>query len=288
MATNKTRFRAPSPWVIKEEANITDFANWQSNLNYYIGENDDYAPYLEATWSKASVRNRGFTDDATGVENRKTAVQKKLIVDQMLGIVAQYSPSLLRNDILKKCTNLSDVWTHVRRYYSFQQSETNFLKISKIKRKEGERYQTLYQRIIAHLEDNLITIESGIMHDGEEPTEDEILSPTAERLAVYLWMCLIDVRLPDYVSRVYANDLQSKSLKDIQPQIVDNMESLLAEINTHEDIQINYSRSSNPKSYSNDKQVRFKSSFGSKNKFTNKNNDGILKSKKECILCKAL
>ena len=41
--------------------------------------------------------------------------------------------------------------------------------------------------------------------------------------------------LPSYISRVYAHDLQTKSLKDLQSQIVDNMDSLLREINTHEE-----------------------------------------------------
>ena len=54
--------------------------------------------------------------------------------------------------------------------------------------------------------------------------------------AVYLWLVLIDERLPNYISRVYAHDLQKVTLKDLQPQIVDNMDLLLKEINTQEEI----------------------------------------------------
>lgn len=46
------------------------------------------------------------------------------------------------------------------------------------------------------------------------------MSPPTERLAVYLWLSLIDQRLPAYVARVFAHDLQSKTLKDIQPLTV--------------------------------------------------------------------
>ena len=81
--------------------------------------------------------------------------------------------------------------------------------------KYQERYGTFYQRIVAHLEDNLLTVASNLQHDGERPTQDETMSPTTERLAVYLWLDLIDQRLPAYVARVYAHDLQTKTLKDI-------------------------------------------------------------------------
>ena len=49
-------------------------------------------------------------------------------------------------------------------------------------------------------------------------------------LDVYLWLMLIDECLPAYISRVYAHDLQTKSLNEIQPQIVEAMDSLLMEI----------------------------------------------------------
>ena len=72
------------------------------------------------------------------------------------------------------------------------------------------------------------------------------MSPTTKSLAIYLWLLLIDDRLPAYVSRVYAHDLQTKSLKEIQPQICEAKDSLLLEISAQEDIQVQYSRSSYP------------------------------------------
>ena len=91
----------------------------------------------------------------------------------------------------------------------------NCLKLSNIKRQTDERYETFFQRIIAHLEDNLLTIESKLIHDGAAPMTDEEMSPTLERLAVHLWLTLIDERLPAHVSRVYAHDLQTKTIKEI-------------------------------------------------------------------------
>ena len=53
--------------------------------------------------------------------------------------------------------------------------------LSTIKREDGEGYKTLFQRLIAHLEDNLLTINSDLIHDGSAPSADEEMSPTNER-----------------------------------------------------------------------------------------------------------
>ena len=154
----------------------------------------------------------------------------------MLGWIAQHAPVLLRNEILKDSTSLAWIWTRIRRHYGFVQSEVHFLALSDIKRKDDERYETFFQRIRCHLDDNLLTIASGIHHNGAAVTADEVMSPTTERLAVYLWLTLIDERLPSYVARVYAHDLTTKSLKDIQPFLSRSMDSLLAELSAQNEL----------------------------------------------------
>ena len=110
-------------------------------------------------------------------------------------------------------------------------------------------------------------------HDGETPTEDESLSPTTERLAVYLWMTIIDKRLHAYISREYSHDLQTMTLEDIQPRIAENIQSILETINTSEDIQIQYARSD----YSNRRHQSTRP----------KDSKPVSAPRKMCILCKA-
>ena len=218
-STSNSGFRAPRQWNLKDKETISSFESWKSNTLFHLSLCNEFAPFLAAEWSKASLANHGFADDGDEVTDQakpKTAVQKGIALDRMLGLVAQYSPSLLRNDILKHSTSLSWIWKRLRRYFGFSQSEVNFLRLSTIKREIDERYETFYQRIVAHIEDNLLTVDSGLQHDGATPTSNEDLSPTTERLAVYLWITAIDPRLPAYISRVYAHDLQSKRLKDLQ------------------------------------------------------------------------
>lgn len=275
-----TNFRPPKQWVLSESETITSYANWQSNMLYHLSLCNDFSPFLETEWGKQPTANRGLTNDGDEVPlaNRKTAVQKKIVLERMLGLIAQFAPSLLRNEIIKRSTSLSWIWQRIRRHYSFSQSEVNFLALHTIKRKDDERYETFYQRIIAHLEDNLLTVTSRLQHDGEVPTVDEVMSPTTERLAVYMWLSLIDQRLPAYIARVFAHDLQTKTLKDIQPLLSQSMDSLLAEITAQEDIQIHYARSSF-KTRNNSKPFLRDTSSPSQNRPSN--------SAKNCTICKA-
>ena len=284
-------FRPPKPWALKELGEtITTFANWQSNIKYHLSLNNDFAPFIEPTftWRKASTPNRGLTPDAAAADaGGKTAAQKNALLEHMLGIVAQFSPSLIRNDIINRSTSLEWIWQRIRQHFGFRQSEVTFLGIYKIKRTEGERYETLYQRLVAHVEDNLLKAGGNVVHDGVAVAQNEEISPSCERLLVYLWLVLIDERLPAYICRVYAHDLQTRSLKDVQPQICQAMDSLLAELNAQEDIQVNRSfpRSQNQpftprrSPTQQPQQQRFNSS--------NNQSSNPPSKTKSCVLCRA-
>ena len=157
------------------------------------------------------MANRGLQSDGEDVAqaSRKTAAQKAIVLERMLGLVAQYAPYLLWKDVMKSSTSLAWIWKRIRRHYGFVQSEANFMSLCEIKRKDDERYEMFFQRILAHIDDNLLTAASNIQHDGVAVAEDKVMSPTTERLAVYLWLSLIDERLPAYIARVYAHDRSS-------------------------------------------------------------------------------
>ena len=87
-------------------------------------------------------------------------------------------------------------------------------------------------------------VASNLQHGGANVTADEVMSPTTERLAVYIWLTLTDSRLPAYVQRVYAHHLQTKTTKDIQPVLSQSMGTILADLAIQDDIQVHYIRSS--------------------------------------------
>ena len=214
---------------LTEEETFASYTSWQRNLYYTLKKEENYAPYLDSTWQKHTHENpfRGFTDDGSGGKKKEAKVKQ---LHDMLEYITQWVPHYLENDIMKNSTSLNSVYKFIRKYYGFKQSETQFMKFSAIKREPNERPERLYQRILAHLHDNLMKKDGDLLYDGSPITKDEYMSPTVERLAVLRWMELIDEELPAYVARVFAHDLQQKSLKDLQPQIVDSLDSFLDDI----------------------------------------------------------
>ena len=134
MAANA--FRPPKQWSLTENESVTSYANWQSNLLYHLSLCNEFTPFLETEWSAKPTANRGLQGDPDTVAaaTRKTAAQKAIILERMLGLIAQFAPSLLRKDVIKCSTILAWIWQRIHRHYGFTQSESNFLRLCEIKR----------------------------------------------------------------------------------------------------------------------------------------------------------
>ena len=88
-------FQSPKQWSLTENETITSFANWQSNMLYHLSLCNDFASFLESIWGKQSTTNRGLTNDDPTAAHSKTAVQKEIILERMLGLIAQFAPILI-------------------------------------------------------------------------------------------------------------------------------------------------------------------------------------------------
>ena len=194
-------FKARKLTSLSENETIASFNSWKQNMEFHIVSVDAFAPFLDIVWGTKATTNRGLQND-TGVGG-KSAAQKAVILNHLIGLVVNYCPENIQFEIERKCTSLKWIWDRVRRHYGFTKSEVNFLKLSTFKRADGERYESFFQRIMSHFHDNLLTTDSNIRHDGAVVTVNEEMSPTTERLAVFYWLYQIDERLPSYVSRVY-------------------------------------------------------------------------------------
>ena len=233
--TSTMAHRPPKPYKLDEDVNFASFSSWRSNMEYNLQQDPNFAQFLvpDFRWAKSDVRDRGLLAVGSGPA-RVSGAQRVVHLNQMLGLIAQYVPCFLNHVIINNSTSISDVWNCIRKYYGLQQSESNFMKFSSITWEEGERPERLYQRVLAHLQDNLLTKGGTLKHDGVVPESDEFLSPTVERLAVLRWMELLHPRLTQLVARTFAYDLQRMTLKDIQPQIVDALDGFLAELKADE------------------------------------------------------
>lgn len=237
-------YRAPKQWSLTKNETINSFESWKQNITYILNLDKNFAKFLvaEVTWQKKSTKHplRGFTSDGdtVPVAERLTAEQKVSNLEMMLGFIANFCPIISRNTIVKNSTSIGCVWQAIRLHYGFQSSGSHLLDFADIKFEPDERPEDLYQRLVAFVEDNLLTAEGGIQHYGETPDVDEELSPTLENIIVLHWLHLLSPDLPRLVKQRYGTELRSKTLASIKPEISQAMNSLLDELRTTEDARV--------------------------------------------------
>ena len=236
--------RSPKIKTLTENETFSSFQNWQQSLLFSFAFDSQFAEFLVdgATWLKTTTANptRGLADDTEGA-NKRTKEQKALSLEIMLGQIASYCP-VSRTSIVRNSTSLSDVWQQIRQYYGFQTTGSQFLNLGDIKQEDGERPETLYQRLYCFFEDNLLSKASGITHCGETPTTDEQMSPTLENTIVWMWLRLLHPGLPSHVSLRYGPVLRDKTLMSIRNEISAALPTLLNELETSENAKVFYNR----------------------------------------------
>ena len=236
--------RAPKQWPLTRTETISTFENWRQNLEYTLSLDPSFSKFLEkgATWEKKTADNplRGFSDDPETVPAslRLTAVQRAAQLDLMLGQVANFCPVISRNTIVKNSTSLSSSWQAIRQHYGFQSSGAHLLEFAAIRREHDERPEDLFQRLMAFIEDSLLTADSDISHHGMLASTDEDMSPTLENVVCLHWLSLLHPGLPALVKQRYGPELRCRTLASLKPEISQSLSSLMDELRSAEDAQV--------------------------------------------------
>ena len=236
--------RAPKQWSLTKNETITTFEAWRQNLQYSLSLDANFAPFLADTftWLKKSstAPTRGLESDGDDVPTtrRRTAFQKNLHLDLMLGQIANFCPVISRSSIVKNSTSISSVWQAIRAHYGFQSTGARFLDFSDIKLEVDERPEDLFQRLMSFTEDNLLVANGCITHHGANVTADEEMTPTLENMVVLTWLKLIHSALPALVKQRYGTELRSKTLASLKPEISQALDSLLEEIRSTADTKV--------------------------------------------------
>ena len=236
--------RAPKQWSLTKHESITSFEAWRQNLQYILSLDPNFATFLNesSTWTKKSHATplRGFVDDGQAIQEqkRRTAQQKVMHLELMLGQIANYCPVISRNTIIKASTSMVSIWQAIRLHYGFQTSGSHFLDFNNIKLESDERPEDLYQRLVSFIEDNLLRCETDIKHHGEPTTIDEELTPSLENLIVLTWLRLLHPDLPHLVKQRYGTELRSKTLATLKPEISQALDSLMEEVHSTADAKV--------------------------------------------------
>ncbi len=239
-----TSSRAPKQWCLTKRETFSSFEAWRQNLIYILSLDSNFDIFLApgASWTKKAGNHptRGLqADDESVPENkRRTAQQKMMHLQLMLGQIANYCPIISRSTFERNATSLNDIWQAIRLHFGFQSTGSHFLDLAEIKQEPEERAEDLYQRIMSFTEDNLLKQDSIITHHGTRPTVDEDFTPTVENWVVFTWLQLLHPNLPRLVKQKYGTELRNKTLASIKPEISNALPSLLDELHATEDISI--------------------------------------------------
>ena len=207
--------RAPKLWLLTDSETINSIETWRQNLLYILTLDDKFIPFLSTSWSKKTAQSptHGLTSDGDTVPegSRPTAAQKNLNLELMLGQIANFCPGIARNTFLKDATSSYDVWQKIRLHLGFQCTGAHFLDLANIRLEPNERPKTLYQRLNAFFQDNLLTPQNGISHHGTTVTVED-MNPSLENTVVYMWLHLTHSGLPALVKQKYGAELCNKTL----------------------------------------------------------------------------
>ena len=236
--------RAPKQWSLTKSETVNSFENWRQNLQYVLSLDPNFAPFLVSgmTWQKKGRTNttRGLANDPDTISapQRRTAQQKVTHLELMLGQIANYCPIISRKTITHNSVSIDSIWQTIRAHFGFQSTGAQFLNLSDMKLEQDERPEDLYQRLTAFFEDNLLTTNGGLKHQGQIPTEDEDMTPSLENVIVLLWLQLIHKDLPRLVKQRYGTELRSQTLASIKPEISQALQSLLDELRSSEEARV--------------------------------------------------
>ena len=281
---NNNRFAAPKQWTLSENETLNSFEAWKNNLLFSLQLDNRFTAFLanDFTWNKKSrnaADTRGLTADAG--ENGLTAAQKCIYLEMLLGQVANFAPIISRRQIINDSTSINSVWQTIKLHYSLNTTGGNFIDFVSIKYTPPERPETLFQRMLSFIENNLLSPGCGITHNGETVTEFEDFTPTVENLVVLLWLREVHPNLPTIVKQEYGSDLRAQSLSSLKPEISSALPCLIEKAKLLND-SARVMRSSHERPFTQQKPGYPRTSHARPQNFT-----PTRRAPRSCPLCKA-
>ena len=149
--------------MLSKTETANSFESLRQNFIYTLSLDEKFATFLidDVTWlkkTKANAAHRGFANDCDDIAEggRRTAAQKIVDLELMLGQIANFCPVIARCTIINNSTSLTHIWQNIRLHYGFQSTGGHFLDIYNINLEADERPEDLFQRLMAFVDDNLM------------------------------------------------------------------------------------------------------------------------------------
>ena len=210
----------------------SSFDSWREGMIWQISLDPMSARFLTDLKKWDNSEHRGFTNDAAGFDKdtTMTAVAKEMLLNIVLGSIASNCPIISPKFIKNVATSLDEIWERIRSYYGFRKTGGRITEFFDFTLETNESREALYERMYTYLEDNLLTKDGSVEHEGSKSTKDEELTPTLLNILVVNWLRTIHPSLPHAVKQKFPTQLRSNTIFSIRSEISDAIPSILEEI----------------------------------------------------------
>lgn len=228
--------------ALTDQETQTSFEGWRETMIFHISLSDKSARFLSSgdlkMWTTAE--GRGFTDDGevgTGdvtEENKMNKVAKAALLNIVLGSIATYCPVISAKFIKKQSTSLDCIWSRLRSYYGFRRAGSRILELTELKPDHNESRESLWERLYSFIEDQLLTSDGAVLHEGIKRENDEEFTPTLLNVLVTIWLQAINPSLPALVKQRFATQLRSCTVYSLREEISDSIPTIISEMEDKE------------------------------------------------------
>ena len=139
-------------------------------------------------------------------------------MDILLEQIANFAPTIPRNDIVRDSASVQDVWGKIRLYFNLEKSGALANECWSVKRKPEESPQALFARLKQTYDENLLS-SFGLAHVDGPLTEDEEMSPSLHNNIIMHWLNILHPQLRDTVTTRFSTQLRSQTYAALFPEI---------------------------------------------------------------------
>ena len=154
-------------------------------------------------------------------------------LSEFLACLGAYCPENFIHTVVHESTSYNWVMDRIKSTFKLETKGIGFLSGSNLKidfGEDGQTYQQGYQAVKEFYCNSLL--KTGSLYRGKPLAKNETLTPLSENFIVEKWLEMIDPRLKLHIaqSRGHLFTAEKPHLYDVQPQLCEQMETMLQEI----------------------------------------------------------
>lgn len=246
----------PPPKLESKNLTLDKLQTWFSGLKNCFKHDKDHKQFLKGepyeSWTALkSDPTRGITvdpeyavgDDAAAKDVKDVAAQQAAIpirdsLDDFLHLIGSKAPDGMYNTIIREAVSMEWVLKRIKAAFRIQSKGVDLYDATETgyDEEKDDSYDIVYMKMKDQFDDLLST--KGAKYHGEPLTTAEAMTPLCESIITIQWLKSIHPGLPKHIkerhSHLFTED--KPNWADLQPDFVKQMETLLAEVESKEEI----------------------------------------------------